>query len=179
MPNPLQTGQGGPPDAPQGGQPQVMQQGPPQQIAPPQAPQGPPQAPQAPAPTHAQTVAALRHFHAIGAELQGLLRDPDIGKVDMKGKIIDGATKLVAQKIFSPAQAVASLGDVPDKPFDQKQWVLSNFEQIKQAADAVLDHHRMAFAGQPDDLEQPGASPDDHMKTMDALHGHYQGLSRG
>lgn len=178
MPNPLQTQASGPPDAPQGGIPQTMMQGPQMPMAPQGAPPAPPQAPQMPAPTHAQTVAALRHFHAIAGELQTLLRDPDLGRADMKGKIIDGTTQLVAQRIITPAQAVVQLGDVPEKPFDQKQWIMTHFQQTKAAADAVLGHHAQAFAGQ-EETGEPPAPEDDHFKIMSGLHEMYRGIGRG
>src|SRR5215831_3502267 len=43
-----------------------------------------------PTPTHGQTVAALRHFHAIQAELEALLKNPALGKSSLKSQIIDG-----------------------------------------------------------------------------------------
>lgn len=181
MPNPLQTGQGGPPDAPQGGEPQMMQQG----LQPQMAPQGPPQPQQMaqPAPTHEQTVAALRHFHAIVDVLRPLIKDPELGKTDVKGKIIDGSTELVAQRIISPAQAVMQLGDVPEKPFDQKQWVVGHYQQAMQAADMVLAHYGAANQGSGDivaDMQQHAPpNPDDHMNHMSSLHDHYKGLGRG
>lgn len=181
MPNPLQTGQGGPPDAPQGDAPQMMQQAPPQQMA----PQGPPQPQQTaqPAPTHEQTVAALRHFHAIAAVLTPLAKDPDLGKTDVKSKIIDGSTKLVADRIISPAQAVMQLGDVPEKPFDQKGWVMQHLQQTMQAANLILDHYRQANPGDGNWQEEMQSRPiptgDDHMQMMSGVHDHYKGLSRG
>ena len=127
-----------------------------------QGPQGgPQQAP--PAPTHEQTVAALRHFNAILGELKGLLADPDLGKADMKSEIIDGTAKLVADRIIAPAQAVTQLATVPERPFQQKQWAETHLQQIMQARDAVVAHHAIAFAGQP---PQEAPSDDDHMGMM-------------
>jgi hypothetical protein len=108
-------------------------------------------------------VAALRHFNAILAELKGLLADPDLGKADMKSAIIDGTAKLVADRIMAPAQAVTQLATVPERPFQQKQWAETHFQQTMQARDAVVAHHAMAFAGQP---PQAAPSDDDHMGMM-------------
>lgn len=126
-----------------------------------------------PAPNHQQTVAALRHFGAIEREISTLLADPDLGRTDMRSKIIDGATSLVAQGIVTPAQAVAQLGSVPDRPFEQKQWLMRNFAQTIQAQNAVLDQHRAAFAGAPP-VDDHG-DPDDHLGTVAGLMGQYQG----
>ena len=143
-----------------------------------QSPMAAQQPPQAPAPTHGQTVAALRHFTAIQNELETLLKDPAIGKSDIRSAIIDGTTKLVAGRIIKPAEAVTQLGTVPDRPFEQRAWVQQHLASIMQARNAVLDHHRAAFAGAPD-VNQT-ANPDDHMKDMAALvGGHYGGRRAG
>ena len=133
---------------------------------------GPPQQqPQVPMPTHAQTVAALRHFHMIGEQLESALKDPDLGKSDLKSKIIDGMTKLVAGRIISPAQAVTQLSTFPEKPFDQKAWLANHLMQIKQAEMAVLSHHGNAFAGGG---PEPAPHPDNHMDDMASMMGaHY------
>jgi hypothetical protein len=130
----------------------------------------------APAPTHAQTVAALRHFGAIKEELGTLLKNPALGKSSIKSAIIDGTTKLVAERIISPAQAVMQLGKVPEAPLEQRKWVQMMMAQTIQAANAVLDHHAAGQHG-PVDFAQdhPGDdyNPDDHMSHMDALMGQY------
>lgn len=134
-----------------------------------------PGSPQIPTPSHQQTVAALRHFQAIMSELRGLLKHPDLGKSDLKSEIIDGATKLVAKQIISPAQAVAQLSQVPDRPFDQRTWLAQQYTQAEQARDLVLDHHRMGNPAQGDENSPPVSGPENHMSDMAGLMGHYQG----
>lgn len=129
---------------------------------------------QIPAPTHGQTVAALRHFSAITRELKALLSDPAVGRSSMKSQIIDGVTKLVQDRIISAPQAVEQLGGVPEAPFQQKQWLINHYEQSMQAAGAVLDHHWNAFRGAPEESIDKSASPDDHMDQMSGLMGHYR-----
>jgi hypothetical protein len=153
---PLAAGQGQPP----GGQPQ----------------QG---APPPPTPTHGQTVAVLRHMDAIQHELETLLKDAAAGKSNMKSKIIDGVTKLVAGRIITPGAAVSQLGGVPEKPFDQKKWLQQHLQQAMQAKVFVLQHHGNAFAGTPEDEIDKTSSPDDHMSDMAAVSGHYAGAGRG
>lgn len=150
----------------------------------PQQQQGAPQGPQAaPAPTHDQTVAALRHFNAVIGELRGLLQNPDLGKADLKSKIIDGAVKLVEDRIIPPNAAVTQLATVPERPFDQRGWVQQHYAQTVQAAASVLDHHRQAALGTGNyDLENKlhddVAGPDDHLQTMQGLvQQHYGGQS--
>jgi hypothetical protein len=119
-------------------------------------------------------VAALRHFGAIEHELTTLLEDPDLGKSDMKSKIIDGVSSLVAERFLTPVEAVVQLGTVPERPFDQKQWLEQHLSTAVQAQVAVLAHHGAAFAGQNVDTTPP--DPDDHLEMMAGLKAHYQGL---
>lgn len=137
----------------------------------------PQQPPAQPAPTHAQTVAAMRHFDAIKAELKKVLANPDCGKTDMRSQIIDGNTRLVAEGIFRPTDAIGVLASVPDKPFDQKKWLEQHLMQSEQAEEAIFDQHVQAFGGNPG---APGAQPGDpdasHPDTMVGLMNHYQGL---
>ena len=136
---------------------------------------GPPAPP--PAPSHQQTVAALRHFAALERELTTLLKDPDLGKSDLKSKIIDGTTGLVAQGYLTPAAAVTELGTVPERPFDQKKWLEQHFVQTIAAANQVLGHHQAAFPGGAPNEEAP--SMDGHHDLMQGLASHYQGRSNG
>ena len=137
-----------------------------------QAPAGPP-----PAPSHQQTVAALRHFAALERELTTLLKDPDLGKADLKSKIIDGTTGLVAGGYLTPAAAVTELGTVPERPFDQKKWLEQHFIQTIAAANQVLAHHQAAFPGGAPNEAAP--SMDDHHDLMQGLASQYQGRSNG
>jgi hypothetical protein len=143
-------------------------------MAPPDAAAGgvPPQAAPPPAPSHAETVATLRHLRAVTTELQSLLKDPALGRSDMKSAIIDGMTKLVAQRMLQPGDAVATLSSVPEKPFDQKKWGQQQLQQAVQAQGAVLAHHAAAFAGQG---PMPTPSADTHMRDLSSmLNTHYR-----
>src|ERR1019366_1241346 len=173
MPNPLQSDMT---PAPAPAQPNAIQQGggvQPMQ----QAPQGAQQAP--PAPTHAQTVAALRHFTALKQELTVLLKNPDLGKADMKSAIIDGVTKLVADRIVPPAAAVQKLAMVPDTPFQQKKWIEQDYAQVTQAENSVLDHHRAQAIGTGNfqlENELHQSNPDNHLQDIQGMMAsHYSG----
>lgn len=139
------------------------------------SPMMPPQA-QTPAPTHQQTVVALRHFSAIERELNTLLADPDLGKADMKSKIIDGTTTLVGNGILSPSMAVTMLATVPDKPYDQKVWMQQHLMTTQQAETAVLSHHQAGYLGQTVDNTPP--DPDNHQQDVAGLTAMY-GKAKG
>jgi hypothetical protein len=128
-------------------------------------------------PSHAQTVAALRHFTAIEKETQTLLKNPDCGKADIRSAIIDGMTGLVSRGIVTPSDAVKELGSVPDKPFDQKKWLEMHFTQATQAQTAMLSMHQMGSLGQPPDDSKPNT--DDHQNIMSGLESQLQGGARG
>lgn len=171
MANALEMGAGLPP-MPQNGLQNGQQQG--QPAASPGAPQ-----PAAPAPpTHEQTVVALRHFHAIIGEVQDLLKDPETGKFDMKSRIIDGVTKLVSERMISPAQAVVQLSQVPSDPLEQRKWLQTQLQQAVTAANAVVDHHAAGHDGTLDFAQEgqaQGPHPDQHMGHMAALGANYGG----
>jgi hypothetical protein len=176
MGNPLSTSVGATPPAPQpqqSAQPQTQGNA----LAGPSPAGGAPGQAQAPiqAPTHAETVTALRHFGAIENELTGLMKDPDLGKTDMRSKVIDGMTTLVADGILPASDAVKQMGTFPDKPYDQRQWLNQHFMQAVQAQTTVLQHHQIGAAtGQ--DL-QPGVEPDpdDHQSIISGMTSRYKG----
>lgn len=131
--------------------------------------------PKMPAPTHAQTVAALRHFAMIDRQLQTLLNNPDLGKTDIRKAVIDAVTKLVGDRIISPTQAVQQMSSFPDKPFEQRQWLINMSAHNAAAEVMVLAHHGHAFAGQPAQ-PVPQNLEDNHMDTMAGMMAdHYPG----
>lgn len=171
MANPLEIA-GGPPQAPLPDNPQNgLQQGQPSQGAPGQ--------PMPPPPSHAQTLAALRHFDAIKGELHRILKDPAVGKSDMKSRIIDGVTKLVSERMISPAQAVMQLSQVPEDPIKQRQWLQTMMAQTVTAENAILDHYGQGNASLGDVQGHVSSmdhgSGDDHMDHMAALQQNYGG----
>lgn len=133
---------------------------------------------QQPAPSHQQVVASLRHFAAIGKQLEIALKDPDLGKSDIKDKVIDGMTTLVADRIIDPREAVSQLTTFPDRPFEQKQWLLRHLQKVMMARNAILDHHRVSNL--PAAEVPPTPSGDNHMQDMAGMmQAHYPGKPNG
>ncbi len=128
------------------------------------APPGQPGPP--PAPSHNQTVAALRHFQIFLDLEKSWLSNPEMGRTDMKDAFIEGYTKLVADRQATPVQAIQALSQVPERPFEQKKWVIDNMQRNLQARDIVLQHHAQAFAGQP---PQEAPDPDNHMADIQGM----------
>lgn len=133
-----------------------------------------------PAPTHAQTVAALRHFMAIVDELQTLQKNPALGKSDIHSQIVDGVTNLVASRFIKPEMAVMQLAGVPDSPLGQRKWVQQLLQQTIAAQNGVLAHHAIGTPGTLDwktESQHAPYSSDDHLSTMDGLAGNYRPAS--
>jgi hypothetical protein len=125
-----------------------------------------------PAPGHQETVAALRHFMAIIDELQVLLKNPSLGRSDMKDPITDGVIKLVGERMISPANAVPILADIPADPLQQRKRVQQMLQQTVAAQNNVLHHHVMGNPGTLDwatESQHQAGSMDDHMQTMAGL----------
>lgn len=170
MANPLEIGSVSPPAPnPDAGNALQSSAAPQQQGAPQQPP---------PAPTHAQTVAALRHFDAIKNELKTLLSNPALGKSDIKSAVIDGASKLVADRIISPANAVIQLSQVPTDPIQQRKALQQQMAQTVQAEQNIVEHHRNTNLGSGDwatEAQQHNTNPDNHLQDMAALTQNYGG----
>lgn len=177
MPNPLQSMSAAPP-------PDIAPANPLQQGGPPPGGsplQGQPQQPP-PTLTHQEAVAALRHFHAIQDELEGLLKNPGLGKSDIKSAIIDGTTKLVAGRILTPAAAVVQLATVPEKPRDQQAWIEQHYQHAMAAQAGVIEYHRAAGPGSQDwatEGQIPMGDPDKHIETMSSVMDRFKGSKRG
>lgn len=110
---------------------------------------------------------------AIEAELETILKDPAIGKSNMKSKIIDGVSKLVANRIMTAGAAVGQLATVPEEPFQQKKWLQQHLLNAVLSKVAVLAHHAAAFGGTPEHMVDKTSSPDDHLADIQSVMGHY------
>jgi hypothetical protein len=130
-----------------------------------------------PAPSHEQTVAGLRHLAAVHDELVSIKNDRDLGNVDVKSKVVDGFTKLVADRIVDPGEAVAQLVDFPTKPLEQKEWVDQKLVMNLRAQSQLLDHHRASHVGTGEwaiESQTRRADPDDHRSHIGALLKHFK-----
>ncbi|HEX5508915.1 MAG TPA: hypothetical protein VFX37_10470 [Pseudolabrys sp.] len=158
------------------------------QAAPAQVPQTPPAgaagilarlAPQlaaqqqpAPAPTHAQTVAAMHRFGSIKAALQPVLSDPNLGKSNIRPKLLDAASDLLGEKVLSLPEIMNAIKDLPDDPLQQKKFVEMMYGTATKAQIAVLNQHRNANLPQEDGDEW---TPDSHDQHFAGLMAHYPG----
>lgn len=156
-----------PPEQPVGGQNALLSS---------QVQQGGPQQPMPRVPTHAETVATLRHTAAIRVELMSLAKDPALGKSNVKPAVIDGVLRLVADQVMTTVQAVDQLSKFPDEPGQQLQWVKTMLAQNQQVANGVLDHHASGTPGTLDwsiESRHTAYDRDNHLSTMHRLAENY------
>ena len=133
-----------------------------------------------PAPTHGQTVAALRHFRIIRDVLRKLLENPDLGKVDIRSEAIDAISILVGDRVIDAPTAVKSLTGLPDKPADQRKAIEQLYASQIQGEVAVLDHHRSQTVGtgnyELENMLHNQPDPDDHQDMIKSMmQAHYPG----
>lgn len=125
------------------------------------------QAPQpraVPRPTPGQTAAALHHFGEIKAALRPIIEDPQFGKTNVRPKLLDAASKLLANKVLSLPQIMNAIKGLPEDPMDQVKFVEKIYGDSDMAQKIVLMQHA-------DYQADPGAAPEDEysLKTHGAF----------
>lgn len=159
-----QAPQGAPQAAPQQGQPQ-------QPGANPLAALMAQQQQQQPAPTHAQTVAAMHRFGEIKSALKPVISDPNLGKSNIRPKLLDAASDLLGSKVLSLPEIMNAIKGLPDDPLQQKKFVESIYGNASKAQLAILQQHRGAsLQGEPDEW-----SPETHNDNIASLMQQYGG----
>ena len=127
----------------------------------------------APAPTKAQTVAAVHRFSEIKAALKPVRDDPNLGTKNIRPKLLDAASELLASKVLSLPEIMNAIKGLPDDPMQQKKFVDQIYGTADQAQAMVLQHHRSAQV--PDDPNAAQWSPDNHADQMAGLMRQYNG----
>src|SRR6185503_15303580 len=92
-----------------------------------------------PAPTHQETVAALRHFHEIQRQLGPLLKNPKLGKDDMKGDVYTVGASLLGGGFMTLPEVMTELKSFPKEPIDQRKWIEMHYNNAVAAQSKVLD----------------------------------------
>lgn len=118
-----------------------------------------------------QAMAAVHRFSSIRSALSGVMADPKLGKENIRPKLLDAASKLLAGKVLTLPEVMNTVKDLPDDPVKQKQFVDRIYSVAGQATQAVLEHHR----ANPTQGEE--WTPEDHEQQMSSLMGQYNGRS--
>lgn len=109
---------------------------------------------QAPAPTHAQTVAVMHRLGQIKTALRPVMDDPHLGSKNIRPKLLDAASKLLAAKVVSLTDIMSEIKGLPEDPIEQKKFVEGLYNNATQGQTAILEQHRHA------DLPE-GSGPDE------------------
>lgn len=130
-----------------------------------------------PAPNFQMTVAALKHMRMFAQEWEKLLKNDDIGKVDIKGQFIEGMARLMGDRIVTLPQTLQMMKSFPENPLAQRQWVQEHYARDRAAKAMIMQQHAQAFP--IPDLSQAGLNGGyDHAGMMGDLVQHYKRLGR-
>jgi hypothetical protein len=132
-----------------------------------------------PAPNAKMTNAILRHMRIFSQAYEGLLKNDDIGKADIKGPFIEAMAKLLGGGMMSLPQTMQLMKSFPEDPLQQRQWVQQHYAQDRQAALMTVMQHAKAFPMM--DSAQPLNPRDgsyDHQSAMAEAIGHYKPFQR-
>lgn len=152
------------------------------QAAQPQAPQAlqgvgglvqqPPQA--RPTPTRAETVAGLHRCREIEQASGRLLKDPDVGKANIRPKVMTMGADLIANRVMTLSQFMQGIKNYPSAEdfLGQKKWVERLLQSNLQAQMTLLQDHSQS-PPEPPDAEQ--WSPDSHADHVASLIHKYPG----
>ena len=139
------------------------------------APQMGGQQQQPPVPTRAQTTAAVHHFSAIQQALKPILKNPKLGKENIRPDVLDAGSKLIGSKILSLPELMNQISEFPSDPLDQKARVQKIYTDAQNAEASVLDHYGAALAaGKLPSDGGPEYQSSDHASHMDSLLGAYK-----
>lgn len=138
-----------------------------------------------PAPTHQEVVAALREFHEIQRQLGPLLKNPKIGKSDMKGDVYTVGAALLGSGFMTLPEVMTELKSFPKEPIDQRRWIEQHYNNAVMAQQKVLDDHAACTGSGCGDFAtewgnraklDPGMA---HGDLMASIMGHYKGRKNG
>jgi hypothetical protein len=145
----------------------------------PQAPQGvpglvQPGAQQRPMPTHAQVVAGLHRFHEIELASGRLLKDPDVGRKNIRPKVLEMGADLIGRRVMSLPEFMTGIKDFPsaEDMLGQKKWLEKLFQSNVQGQVSLLQDHANAPPEGPDAAQW---TPDSHSEHMAGLISKYPG----
>jgi hypothetical protein len=118
-------------------------------------------------PTHAQTVAALHRFREIESAVSRILKSPDVGRKNVRPKVLEMGGDLIGSKVMSLAEFMKGLQTFPagEDPLAQKKWLERLYQTQIQGQMTVLQDRAMAQEHGPDDQWSP-ETHDDHWAGM-------------
>lgn len=133
-----------------------------------------PSAPKAaPAPTYAQVNAFLHRSQAINSVVKPMLKDPKLGRQDVRDKMIEGIGTLMGMGVMTMAEAMNVRKTFPSQPADQQLWVQKILDSTAMAKDMVMDQYLEAGGNWAEDGAKGGWKPDSYGDDIQGLMKHY------
>ena len=131
-----------------------------------QQPQQPPQI------SKNQVIAALHHFSAVQKQFMPLMKNPDLGKANIRPKIFDAAVALIGEGINTVPETMNGIKDLPSDPVGQKKWLEKLMMNTEMAQKKIISDYIGQGPGQEPD--GPAWSMDTHKDHMNSLMSSYK-----
>jgi hypothetical protein len=122
--------------------------------------------------TKQQVIAGLHHFTAFDKAFSPLLKNPDLGKSNIRPKIFDASASLIGQGIFSVPEVMNGIKDLPDDPLGQKKWLEQKLASTAMAEKKIVSDYIAQGPGQ--EPQEPAWSPDNHSDHMAGMMANYK-----
>ena len=122
--------------------------------------------------TKQQLIAGLHHLNAFQKQFSPILKNPDLGKSNIRPKIFDASATLIGQGIFSVPEVMNGIKDLPDEPLGQKKWLEQKLAGTMMAEKKLISDYIAQGPGQ--EPEGPEWSMDNHKDHMGGLMGNYK-----
>src|ERR1017187_6903233 len=122
--------------------------------------------------TKQQLIAGLHHLNAFQKQFSPLLKNPELGKSNVRPKIFDASAALIGQGIFSVPEVMNGIKDLPDDPLGQKKWLEQNLSGTMMAEKKLVSDY--IAQGPGPEPQGPEWSPDNHTEHMTGLMANYK-----
>jgi hypothetical protein len=117
----------------------------------------------------------VKRFSAIQNALREVMQDKDFGRANVRPKLLDEGSKLLAARVLSLPELMSQISNFPTDPLQQKQVVQQIYNSAQQAEAHVLDAHGSAIAaGKLPPDGGPKYDAGEHEQHMQGLLAHYK-----
>ena len=126
-------------------------------------------------PSHHEAVALLQHISAFDQRWREILKDPEIGKGNVRGKVYDMMADMMGEDYATLPQVMGLLKSMPTEPLEQKHWIEEHVANDQKAMQAVVQHHAQASPppGKWQD-EMAAAAPGDRASLVNGVVARYK-----
>jgi hypothetical protein len=122
--------------------------------------------------TKQQLIAGLHHLNAFQKQFSPILKNPELGKSNIRPKIFDASAALIGQGIFSVPDVMNGIKDLPDDPLGQKKWLEQKLSGTMMAEKKLVSDY--IGQGPGPEPQGPEWSPDNHTEHMGGLMSNYK-----